>query len=163
MAHLCPSDVTARSSLSGLWAEMSLDAFASPDRKMERLYELAVRDPWRVEDMDWDALEMHRVPKSLRQAAAHMFAQTHYGELAALLASARLVDLRPGLPARIFCSTQVNDEARHVRWFGRLMHELDCRGEVSEPIAGLMTEVCESETPEEVILGMQLMVEGLAQ
>ena len=162
MTLVTPSDLTSRTELSRAWAELTVEGFSRPDRDMERLYELATRDQWRVSEMDWEGMDIRTMPKPLRQAAANMFAQVHYGELAALLCTGRLVEMIPNLSAQLFCATQMNDEARHVRWFSRLMHELDCRGEVRPSIIELMHHVYESDTPEELTLGMQILIEGMA-
>ena len=99
--------------LSKAWAQVSVDAFEKPDTHYWRLADHAERDQWKLADMDWDTIDFSAVPSFLRQAAADMFAQLHYGELVAMMGAARLVNEGPNFAARLFSSSQVNDEARH--------------------------------------------------
>jgi hypothetical protein len=91
-----------------------------------------------------------------------MLVQVLHGELAAMLCSARLVERMPTLDARLFCATQVADEARHAAWFSQVLRRLDCEGEVRPVTSELMLEIYEADSLEEQVVGMQIIVEGLA-
>lgn len=138
-------------------------AFDAPDRALNRLYELAKRDQWNAESLPWDQIDFSQVPLALREALAGLYTQVHYGEIGSLLGAARAVAEAPNLTARLFASTQVMDEARHVEWFTRLIQKLDCRAPVHDAVIEFVSEVAGCDTAEERMIGMQLMVEGLAQ
>lgn len=148
----CPSD----------WAALALSAFQAPDAALDRLYEMACRDQWTVAGLDWSALDLMMFPLAFRQAAADLFAQLQYGELAAMMAASRMMDRLPAGAARLMCATQVNDEARHVRFFANLVGRLGCEGRVRPSVQALMAEVHEADTPEATMLGMQILIEGVA-
>jgi hypothetical protein len=128
----------------------------------ERLCELAARDQWRLEDLDWYTLDVSGLPEEFRQTAADGFAQLQWGERTAQHAAARLVELLPEGPARAFLVTQRTDEARHVAFFERVMEVLGCEGRVRPSVQRLMREVQEADTPEALVLGMQILIEGVA-
>lgn len=153
------SDETCRASD---WAELAPAAFHEPDTALDRLYEIACRDQWTVAGLDWSALDLAVFPLSFRQAAADLFAQLEYGELAAMMAASRMIDRLPSGAARLVCATQVNDEARHVRFFANLIGRLGCAGRVRPSVRQLMAEVYEADTPEATMLGMQILIEGVA-
>jgi hypothetical protein len=144
------------------WAELTLSAFHEPDAALDRIYELAGRDQWTVGELDWSAVELSACPLFIRQAAADVFAQIHYGELTALMTASRMMDRLPAGPARLVCASQINDEARHVRFFANLMHRLGCEGRLRPSVRALMNEVYEADTPEAMMLGMQILIEGVA-
>ena len=139
-----------------------ISAFHSPDTALERLYEVACRDQWTVAGLDWSAIELGALPQPIRQAAADVFAQLHYGELAAMLGASRMMDKLPAGPFRLVCATQVNDEARHVRFFANLIGRLGCTGRVRQSVQQIMNEVHGADTPEATMLGIQILIEGVA-
>ena len=137
-------------------------AFEDPDRCMERLYGLAQRQRWSEDDVPWATLTFDDVPDPIRTGVADLLTQVLYGELAAMLCAARLVQDLPELDDKLVCATQVADEAKHVRWFVRLMQRLDRPGRVRPVSLALMREVYEAPSTEEVVVGMQVLVEGMA-
>lgn len=137
-----------------------MDALSDP--YLERLCELAARDQWKLEDLDWRSLDVSALPEVFRQAAADGFAQLQWGERTAQLAAERLLGLLPEGPARAFIATQRTDEARHVAFFEQVIRLLGCEGRVRPSVQQLMREVQEAETPEELMLGMQILIEGAA-
>jgi hypothetical protein len=141
-------------------AELKTDTTSEP--YFERLCELAARDQWKLEDLDWGALDMSSLPEFFRQTAADGFAQLQWGERTAQLAATRLMELLPEGAARSFISTQQTDEARHVAFFERVIELLGCEGRVRPSVARLMREVQGAETPEALVLGMQILIEGVA-
>ncbi|WP_224246119.1 ferritin family protein [Hyalangium gracile] len=133
-----------------------------PDPYLERLCELAARDQWKLEELDWSSLDLLSLPELFRQTAADGFAQLLWGERTAELAASRLMELLPDGAARTFIATQRTDEARHVAFFERVIHLLGCEGRTRPSVQRLMREVQEAETPEELMLGMQILIEGIA-
>lgn len=128
----------------------------------ERLCELAARDQWRLDDLAWSQLDFSAVPLEYRQAAADALAQLHWGERTAHLAAQRLATMLDDGAARRFCLTQVDDEARHVAFFERLMRALGCEGQVRPSVYSLMAEVEKADTPELLLAGMQILIESTA-
>jgi len=139
--------------------------FAEPQRSQRRLYEMAKRDQWNSDALPWDRLDFSALPPPLREALSGLCAHVHYGEVASLLAAARAVEQADDSESRLFASTQVIDEARHVEWFTRLQQKLAPPEPptVHETVTALVDSVYASRDPDELCLGMQLIVEGLAQ
>jgi hypothetical protein len=133
-----------------------------PMDALERLCELAVRDQWRLETLDFSALDVSSLPLPFRQAGADAFAQLHWGERTALVAARRLaLLLPPGLERRLV-ELQINDELRHVRFFEQVILHLGCEGRRRPSVERLMLEVEEARSAEELVLGMQILIEGAA-
>ncbi len=133
----------------------------TPD--IERLYELGKKRQWNAADLPWEALDFSSVPRVLREGLADLLTQTHYGELGALTASARLVQSSPNLADRLFGATQVTDEARHVEWFSRLLFHLDTPSPVVPAIAAFIDGVIHTDDDLALLVGMNILIEGLAQ
>jgi hypothetical protein len=140
-------------------------AFTEPQRGLQRLYEMAKRDQWNVDSQPWSTLDLRQLPRPLREALCGLCCQLHYGEVASMLAAARCVEQASDSAVRMFAATQVVDEARHVEWFTRLIHALDVGPHVAihDSVSELIDSVYGSTTVDELCVGMQLMVEGLAQ
>lgn len=86
-----------------------------------------------------------------------------HGEQGALLCSARLVEAVPNYEAKLFASTQVVDEARHVEVFARYLNEKLGGGfQINAHLGTLLEDILVDERWDMVYLGMQVMVEGLA-
>ncbi len=137
-------------------------ALERPDAHLERLYDMAARDQWTIAGLDWSAVELDLLPEPLRRVAADLFAQVHHGELTAMSTAARMMDRLERPSARLVCATQVADEARHARFFENLLSRLGHPGEVRPSVRALMREVDAQETPEGAMLGMQIVIEGVA-
>jgi hypothetical protein len=151
-------DMTDARTLAGV--DSTLEALSGPS--LERLCELAARDQWRLDELDWSAVEVSTLPEAFRQTAADAFAQLHWGEQTAHFAATRLREWLPEGPARAFLATQQEDEARHAAFFERIIHLFGCEGRVRPSVQRLMREVREAETPEAMMLGMQVLIEGIA-
>jgi hypothetical protein len=127
----------------------------------QRLHELATRDQWRLADLDWTELDLSALPELFRQNAADAFAQLRWGEATAQRGATRLAALLPEGWARRFVLTQVTDEERHVAFFERVIGLFGCAGRVRPSVERLMAEVQNAETPEALVLGMQILIEGV--
>jgi hypothetical protein len=130
---------------------------------LERLYELGKKRQWNAAELPWEQLDFGCVPSPLRAGLAELLAQIHYGELGALTASARLVQTAPNLVDRLCGATQVADEARHVEWFSRLLFQLDAPSPVKPALAAFIDDVVNTTDPLALLIGMNILVEGLAQ
>jgi hypothetical protein len=80
-----------------------------------------------------------------------------------LLCSARIVEIVPDIEAKLYASTQVVDEARHVEVFAKYLDEkLDGHYQVNAHLQALLDDILSDSRWDMTYLGMQVMVEGLA-
>jgi hypothetical protein len=94
---------------------------------------------------------------------AWTLSQFLHGEQGALLATAQLVDSVPDLDSKLYGSTQVVDEARHVDVYNRYLHEkVGFSYPVSSHLKTLLDMILLDSRWDMKFLGMQIMVEGLA-
>jgi len=86
-----------------------------------------------------------------------------HGEQGALICSSRLVEVVPSYEAKLYASTQVVDEARHVEVFARYTNEkLGGQFQINAHLGALIEDVLQDSRWDMVYLGMQVMIEGLA-
>jgi len=109
----------------------------------------------------WRALgEADRVSVR-RHYQAWQLSQFLAGEQGALLCAARLVQRAPTAAARMFCATQVVDEARHVEVFARLQHKVGPAHAIAPALQRLLDDVLYDARWDVTSLGMQVLIEGL--
>ncbi len=86
-----------------------------------------------------------------------------HGEQGALLCTAKIVETVPWYDAKLYASTQVMDEARHVEVFNRYIEEkLGGSFQVNAHLRMLLDDIIQDSRWDMTYLGMQVMVEGLA-
>jgi hypothetical protein len=86
-----------------------------------------------------------------------------HGEQGALICTAKIVETVPWYDAKLYASTQVVDEARHVEVFGRYLNEkLGGQYQVNAHLRLLLDDIINDSRWDMTYLGMQVMVEGLA-
>src|SRR4249919_2936810 len=86
-----------------------------------------------------------------------------HGEQGALLCTAKITETVPWYDAKLYASTQVMDEARHVEVFGRYIDEKLGGGfQVNAHLRLLLDDIINDSRWDMTYLGMQIMVEGLA-
>lgn len=86
-----------------------------------------------------------------------------HGEQGALICTAKIVETVPWYEAKLYASTQVMDEARHVEVFSRYLDEkLDGGYQVNAHLRMLLDDIVADSRWDMTYLGMQIMVEGLA-
>ena len=86
-----------------------------------------------------------------------------HGEQGALLCTAKITETVPWYDAKLYASTQVVDEARHVEVFARYLDEkLDGGYQVNSHLRMLLDDIIQDSRWDMTYLGMQVMVEGLA-
>lgn len=89
--------------------------------------------------------------------------QFMHGEQGALLCTAKIVETVPWYDAKLYASTQVVDEARHVEVFARYLEEKLGGGyHVNAHLRMLLDDIINDSRWDMTYLGMQVMVEGLA-
>lgn len=86
-----------------------------------------------------------------------------HGEQGALLCTAKITETVPWYDAKLYASTQVVDEARHVEVFARYLDEKMGGGfQVNAHLRMLLDDIINDSRWDMTYLGMQVMVEGLA-
>ena len=89
--------------------------------------------------------------------------QFMHGEQGALICTAKIVETVPWYDAKLYASTQVVDEARHVEVFARYLEEkLGGQYQVNAHLRMLLDDIVQDSRWDMTYLGMQIMVEGLA-
>jgi hypothetical protein len=86
-----------------------------------------------------------------------------HGEQGALICTSKIVETVPWYDAKLYASTQVVDEARHVEVFARYLEEKLGGGyQVNAHLRMLLDDIINDSRWDMTYLGMQVMVEGLA-
>jgi hypothetical protein len=85
-----------------------------------------------------------------------------HGEQGALMVAAQLVNSVPELDAKLYASTQVVDEGRHVEVFEKYVKKLHKIYPVDPLLKALIDEILSTDMWQLKLLGMQLLIEGLA-
>jgi len=92
-----------------------------------------------------------------------MLSQFLHGEQGALICTAKITETVPWYDAKLYASTQVVDEARHVEVFARYLQEkLGGEYQVNSHLRMLLDDIVNDSRWDMTYLGMQVMVEGLA-
>jgi hypothetical protein len=159
--------------------------------EMARLYEAAKGAQWNAtRDLDWSAAvdpesaEHPLIPDAIiplvnhpayvrltprekgvqrRCLMAWMLSQFLHGEQGALFAAAQVTEAVPWLDAKLFGSTQVVDEGRHVETFHTyLTQKLEKLYEINDNLYIVIDALMTDGRWDLKFLGMQIMIEGLA-
>ncbi|MEO8163744.1 MAG: ferritin-like domain-containing protein, partial [Ilumatobacteraceae bacterium] len=97
------------------------------------------------------------------QGRKWLLSQFLHGEQGALICTAKIVETVPWYDAKLYASTQVVDEARHVEVFARYLDEKMGGGyQVNAHLGLLLDDILADSRWDFTYLGMQIMVEGLA-
>ncbi|PYM89436.1 MAG: hypothetical protein DME08_25255 [Candidatus Rokuibacteriota bacterium] len=94
--------------------------------------------------------------------SAWRLSQFLHGEQGALVVCGQLVNSIPELDAKLYASTQVVDEGRHVEVFERYVKKLHKIYPVDPLLKAVLDEILSTNLWELKLLGMQMIVEGLA-
>ena len=157
-------------------------------KDLRDLYNKATRSQWISEDtLPWSTpvdIERGNIPEAMHplygtdiyaalgkrererlqgELSAWMLSQFLHGEQGALLAAAQLCTTVPDMDSKYYVATQVVDEARHVEVYDRYLHEkVGFSYPVSPPLKTLLDMILKDVRWDIKLLGMQIMVEGLA-
>ena len=86
-----------------------------------------------------------------------------HGEQGALICTAKITETVPWYDAKLYASTQVVDEARHVEVFARYLQEkMGGEYQINSHLRMLLDDIVHDSRWDMTYLGMQVMVEGLA-
>src|SRR5262249_2069876 len=96
------------------------------------------------------------------RVSAWRLSQFLHGEQGALVVCGQLVNSIPELDAKLYASTQVVDEGRHVEVFERYVKKLHKIYPVDPLLKALIDQILATNVWELKLLGMQMLIEGLA-
>ena len=154
--------------------------------ELESLYETAKKNQWNGSiAIDWSrpigkegpVLNVHMAFAGTRfferldaetqkeveiKVSAWRLSQFLHGEQGALLVCGQLVNSIPELDAKLYASTQVVDEGRHVEVFEKYVKKLHKIYPVDPLLKSLVDEILSTPFWELKLLGMQMIIEGLA-
>ena len=143
-----------------------LDHYELKDAEETRLYEMAKTEQWNAStDIDWSKPIAWNKKLDKETALAYrrgLLSQFWYGEQGALGICAQLIPLVPDMAAKLYLSSQVIDEARHVEVFGRYLNLLGGPTCVNPHLEELLLRLLNAPDAEEKLVGMQVLAEGLA-
>jgi hypothetical protein len=97
-----------------------------------------------------------------RRTASFRLSQFLHGEQGALMVAAQLVNAAPHTDAKFYAATQTMDEARHVEVFARYIEKLDEIRPIAPALKGILDTTLETGDWMKKLVGMQIVVEGLA-
>jgi hypothetical protein len=162
-------------------------AYLPTHRELEMLYETAKKNQWNASTaIDWTRAVGSRgilnvadtlqcgccdIGEHLRDAdkaalevcvSAWRLSQFLHGEQGALMVAAQLVNTIPDLDGKLYAATQVMDEGRHVEVFARYISKVHRIYPVDPVVKGLVDDILASDLWELKLLGMQMLLEGLA-
>jgi para-aminobenzoate N-oxygenase AurF len=156
--------------------------------KLRELYDKGVRAQWISDDvLPWSTdVDLDRplgpeeimplfgsdIYRKLSEAERHALgmqtfawtlSQFMHGEQGALLAAAQLVDSLDHLDSKLYAASQVVDEARHVDVYRRYIHtKIGSAYPINTHLKSLLDLILKDSRWDMKVLGMQIMVEGLA-
>src|SRR5688572_3338329 len=110
----------------------------------------------------WRSLPQETRIELTRRTAAFRLSQFLHGEQGALMVAAQLVNAVPHTDAKFYAATQTMDEARHVEVFSRYIEKLDEIRPIAPSLKGILDSTLETGDWMKKLVGMQIVVEGLA-
>jgi hypothetical protein len=155
-------------------------------RELESLYETAKKNQWNGSTaIDWsrpigtdgpvlniamafggtgffERLTEEQKKEAEIRVSSWRLSQFLHGEQGALLVASQLVNPVPELDGKLYASTQVVDEGRHVEVFERYTKKLHKIYPIDPLLKGLVDEILAAPAWELKLLGMQMLIEGLA-
>jgi rubrerythrin len=96
------------------------------------------------------------------RVSAWRLSQFLHGEQGALMVAAQLVNAVPHTDAKFYAATQTMDEARHVEVFAKYIEKLDEIRPIALPLRRVLDSTLETGDWMKKLVGMQIVVEGLA-
>ncbi len=110
----------------------------------------------------WRSLSAETVWELKKRMASFRLSNFLHGEQGALMVAAQLVNAVPHTDAKFYAATQTMDEARHVEVFARYIQKLDMVRPIAPNLKGLLDSTLETGDWTKKLVGMQIVVEGLA-
>ncbi|MEW6269761.1 MAG: ferritin-like domain-containing protein [Thermodesulfobacteriota bacterium] len=110
----------------------------------------------------WKSLSEEQLWEITRRTASFRLSQFLHGEQGALMVAAQLVNAVPHTHAKFYAATQTMDEARHVEVFAKYIEKLDEIRPIAAPLRRVLDSTLQTGSWLEKLVGMQIVVEGLA-
>jgi hypothetical protein len=110
----------------------------------------------------WRSLPEETTSELVRRTAAFRLSQFLHGEQGALMVAAQLVNAVPHTDAKFYAATQTMDEARHVEVFAKYIEKLDEIRPIAPSLKGILDQTLQTDDWMKKLVGMQIVVEGLA-
>ena len=110
----------------------------------------------------WKSLPQDTRLELTRRTASFRLSQFLHGEQGALMVAAQLVNAVPHMDAKFYAATQTMDEARHVEVFARYIEKLDEIRPIAPSLKGILDSTLDTGDWMKKLVGMQIVVEGLA-
>jgi len=110
----------------------------------------------------WRSLPEETAWELTRRTASFRLSNFLHGEQGALMVAAQLVNAVPHSDAKFYAATQTMDEARHVEVFARYIRKLDEVRPIAPALRRILDATLQTDNWMEKLVGMQIVVEGLA-
>ncbi len=110
----------------------------------------------------WKGLPAETRLELTRKTAGFRLSNFLHGEQGALMVAAQLVNAVPHTDAKFYAATQTMDEARHVEVFAKYIEKLDQIQPIAAPLKKVLDDTLETGDWLKKLIGMQIVVEGLA-
>jgi len=160
--------------------------YESPIAKLGDLYERAKENQWNVADLAWDTTidpsnpiiaanhsQYSRMPFFQRlsreqqetfmaHSTAQLLSQFLHGEQGALLTASTIAHGVPDMKAKYYAATQTMDEARHVEAYDRYVNKIAIHYPMVPWLKQLIDVTLSTNHFCKVMIGMNMIVEGLA-
>ncbi len=124
------------------------------------LYQQSQQRQWQSDDLPWHLGTRLHGPQAA--AGARVLSQILYGERASYRIVGQLLAHTPEGSARRFLLSQLEDEARHVAVFSRYVALLGEETPPNECLAEMVEAMTALPTIEEKLVGMHVLIEGMA-
>lgn len=153
---------------------------------LRRILETSQKTQWLVDDVDWtrhlsdglyvkilewqgalrsryvQALSPSKKEQLARQFVAFDFSQILHGEQSAMMLAAQLVNCVEDLDAKLYASTQVKDEARHVEAVRKTLRRIGPIYDVGPQVRETINHLLNCHLWPKQVLGLQLFLEARA-
>ena len=110
----------------------------------------------------WKSLDEGTVWQLTRRTASFRLSNFLHGEQGALMVAAQLVNAVPHTDAKFYAATQTMDEARHVEVFAKYIKKLDEVRPIAPALRTILDATLQTDNWMKKLVGMQIVVEGLA-
>jgi hypothetical protein len=155
-------------------------------KALRDLYEVAKKEQWNAAtDIPWEietdpatigdmsavnaepfdfvkALPTEKQIEFSKRRSAHLLSNFLHGEQGAMMICGQLVEVVPDMDGKLYASTQVIDEARHVEVFHRYIKRLDRIYPIMPGLKALLNAVLTADMWQMKCVGMQVIAESLA-
>jgi len=110
----------------------------------------------------WKAMTDEQRWEVTRRTAGFRLSNFLHGEQGALMVAAQLVNAVPHTDAKFYAATQTMDEARHVEVFAKYIEKLDEIRPIAPALRTILDATLATSNWMHKLVGMQIVVEGLA-